>query len=375
MPIRARTEAWAILACKALPAPVLVDVLRAFEGPEGALAATREAIASRFPPAVVERLSAPVSTDTIASIREWLANPDHALVAWDDPQYPRSLLDLADPPPALYVVGRRELLQRPAVAVVGSRNATPQGIDNAFAFAGALSAAGVTVVSGLALGIDTAAHRGALDGIGSTVAVIGTGPDRVYPARNRALAHSIAEHGALVSEFAPGTPPRKENFPRRNRLLSGLSRGVLVVEATLSSGSLITARLAGDQGRDVFAIPGSIHSPFSKGPHKLIREGAKLVETAHDVLEDLGLVRAPAPVADGATPLRDGSDEPAPHAAVLRAMAHDPVDFDQLIARTAMTAQNLAAILTTLELEGRVATMPGGRWQRTGSRALSRTRA
>jgi DNA processing protein len=374
MPIDARIEAWAKLALKALPSPALVLVLRAFDGPAGALAASRTQLAGRLPPAAVERMLAAPPPDTLAATLDWLAQPRHELIAWDDPDYPRGLLDLADAPPALFFVGRRELLARTAVAIVGSRNATPQGIDNALAFAGALSAAGITVVSGLALGIDTAAHRGALDGTGSTIAVIGTGPDRVYPARNRELAHAIAERGAIVAEFPPGTPPRKENFPQRNRLLSGLARGVLVVEATLSSGSLITARLAGEQGRDVFAIPGSIHSPFSKGPHKLIREGAKLVETAQDVLEDLGLA-PPAPSRAGAegASLADAADF-GPQAAVLHAMGHDPVDLDQLIARTSMSAQNLAAALTTLELDGRVAAVSGGRWQRTGAPAPSRTR-
>ncbi|MEP6679380.1 MAG: DNA-processing protein DprA [Betaproteobacteria bacterium] len=369
MPLDARIDAWAILAQKALPAPALVDVLRAFDGPIEALAASRAQLAARLPPATVERILAPVHPDALEAARAWLADPRHALIAWDDPDYPRSLLDLADAPPALYFIGRRELLARPAIAMVGSRNATPQGIDNALAFAGALSAAGLTVVSGLALGIDAAAHRGALDGPGATIAVIGTGPDRVYPARNRDLAHAIAERGAIVSEFAPGTPPRRENFPRRNRLLSGLARGVLVVEATLSSGSLITARLAGEQGREVFAIPGSIHSPFSKGPHKLIREGAKLVETAQDVLEELGLAPSSQSVKNAA-PLAEAAQTPL-QAAVLHAMGHDPVDLDQLIARTAMTAQHVAATLTTLELDGRVAAVAGGRWQRRSPRALA----
>jgi DNA processing protein len=373
MPIDARIDAWATLALKPLPAPALVEALRAFGGPVEALAATRAEIAATLSPAHVERLLAPVPAESLAAARAWLADPRHELIAWDDPDYPPRLLELADAPAALYFIGLRELLARTSIAIVGSRHATPQGVDNAHAFASTLSAAGLTIVSGLALGIDAAAHRGALEGRGSTIAVVGTGLDRVYPARNRELAHTIAERGALVSEFPPGTPARRENFPQRNRLLSGLSRGVLVVEATLSSGSLITARLAGDQGRDVFAIPGSIHSPFSKGPHKLIRDGAKLVETAQDVLEDLGLA---APARPGAGAETDAAeDDAAPHAMVLRAMGHDPVDLDQLIARTSMTAQKLAAALTTLELDGRVAAMPGGRWQRAGARRASRTRA
>src|SRR5258705_409735 len=195
-----------------------------------------------------------------------------------------------------------------------------------------------------------AAHRGAVEAGGSTLAVVGTGLDRVYPARNRELAHVIALRGALVSEYPPGTPPLKENFPRRNRLLSGLARGVLVVEATLSSGSLITARLAGEQGREVFAIPGSIHSPFSKGPHKLIREGAKLVETAQDVLDELALG---VTVREAASPTALSEvEESSVQTRLLRAMAHDPVDVDTLIARTELLPEDVAAALTTLEMDG-----------------------
>jgi DNA processing protein len=215
-------------------------------------------------------------------------------------------------------------------------------------------------VSGLAQGIDAAAHRGALDTPASTIAVTGTGPDRVYPARHRDLAHAIAEHGALVTEFAPGTPPVKANFPRRNRLISGLARGVLVVEAAPGSGSLITARFAVEQGRDVFAIPGSIHSPLSKGPHRLIRDGAKLVETAQDVLAELGLVATS--VASGA-PSRELPADPA-QARVLDAMGRGPVDLDRLVTRTGLAADALAATLVLLELDGRVAALPGGGWER-----------
>jgi DNA processing protein len=213
-------------------------------------------------------------------------------------------------------------------------------------------------VSGLALGIDAAAHEGALGTPGATLAVVGTGPDRVYPARNRDLAARIAQGGGILSEFVPGTPPRKENFPRRNRLISGLSRGVLVVEATLSSGSLITARLAGEQGRDVFAIPGSIHSPFAKGCHKLIREGAKLVETAHDVLAELHLANVAAPTMHAAA-REDASTPP-----LLTAMGYDPVGIDALVARTGLAPESVIRDLVTLELAGDVASLPGGLWQR-----------
>jgi DNA processing protein len=365
MPLDDRVDAWAMLAQKALPQRVLAELLRAFGDPRALLKASRRELAAVVPPAAVERMLAPIPPDRLDVTRGWLADPSHELVAWDDAEFPRALLDLGDAPPILFIVGRRELLNRPSLAIVGSRNATPQGIDNARAFAAALSEAGVTIVSGLALGIDAAAHRGALGGGGSTVAVVGTGLDRVYPARHRDLAHEIAERGTLLSEFAPGTPPLKENFPRRNRLISGLSRGVLVIEATLSSGSLITARLAGDQGRDVFAVPGSIHSPFSKGPHKLIREGAKLVETAQDVMEEMKLAGIVAPSLSPPTDVEVGQS----HAALLDAMAHDPVDVDTLIARTRLPADTIAAVLTELELSGRIAALPGGRWQR-----VSRTR-
>jgi DNA processing protein len=284
------------------------------------------------------------------------------LVAWDDPDYPGSLLEIGDPPPVFYCLGRRELLAGSGFAIVGSRNATAQGRADAQAFAAALSATGFTIVSGLAIGIDAAAHRGGLAHAGSSIAVVGTGLDRVYPAANRELARELAVRGLVVSEFAPGTPPLKQNFPRRNRLVSGLSRGVLVVEATLSSGSLITARFAGEQGREVFALPGSIHSPFSKGGHKLIREGAKLVETAQDILDELGHpARAPAP---RALP-RGGAARDATADAIVEALGYDPADVDTLAARTGLPAAAVAAGLTALELDGRVAALAGGLWQRT----------
>ena len=355
-----RAWAWATLAQKHLDAAALTALLREVPDPAALLRAPR-ALRKLATDATIARLTAPVEPAADERLRAWLAGPAHEVVAWDDPDYPQSLLRLSDPPVALFFVGRRELLNRSALAIVGSRNATPTGKDNARAFAQALCEAGLTIVSGLALGIDGAAHEGALDGPGDTIAVIGTGPDRVYPARHRALAHAIAARGAIISEYAPGVPPRKENFPRRNRLISGLSLGVLVVEATLSSGSLITARVAGDQGREVFAIPGSIHSPFSRGCHKLIREGAKLVETAQDVLDELRW--------EGAGPtVRRSRSAPAVEgeaAAVLAALGHDPADADTLVARTNLAAASVAAALVTLEIAGRVAPLAGGRWQRT----------
>ncbi len=352
-------EAWATLSLKALPYEALARLLREFGSPESVLDATRAALCAVVPDAIAARVQAPVDPDGLATTRAWLRDPSHQVIAWDDPDYPRALLDLGYAPPALFFVGRRELLNRPALAIVGSRNATAQGAANANAFAHALSLAGLTVVSGLAVGVDAAAHEGALAANGDTIAVVGTGLDRVYPAANRELAHRIAERGGLLSEFPPGTPARERNFPRRNRLISGLARGVLVVEAALSSGSLITARYAGEQGREVFAIPGSIHSPLSKGCHKLIREGAKLVETAQDILEELGM--GGAVVATVGTAVATATPE---EARILAALGGDPVAVDRLVEHTGMSSDIVTATLTGLELDGRVAPIAGGLWQR-----------
>jgi DNA processing protein len=290
--------------------------------------------------------------------------PRHVLVL-GDPAYPAAWLETADPPLLLYAIGRIERLAAPSIAVVGSRNPTPQGAENARAFARALGDAGLTVVSGLALGIDGAAHEGALESTGSTVAIVGTGLDRVYPKRHLALARRIGREGLIVGEYPLGTPPLAPNFPRRNRLIAGLARGTLVVEAALQSGSLITARLAAEAGREVFAIPGSIHSPQSRGCHALIRQGAKLVETAAHVLEELRL-EAPAP----RTPAAVGeTDPPAGGAAskgdrVLAALGHDPVTLDALAARTGWPPAELSAHLLDLELAGEVARLPGQLFQR-----------
>ena len=286
----------------------------------------------------------------------WASQPGQHIVTLADADYPRALLEIADPPSVLYVRGNIELLHRRGLAVVGSRNATPQGVQTAENFSRALAAQGLTIISGLALGIDAAAHRGALAAGGKTIAVIGTGADRIYPARNRDLALAIAEHGAIVSEFPLGTPAIASNFPRRNRIISGLSRGVLVVEAAPESGSLITARLAAEQGREVFAIPGSIHSPVARGCHRLIKQGAKLVETAQDVLEEFGNYPEPA---DVPAVLSDECEN-----AVLSALGHDPCTLDDLVERTGLTADHLLTELLTLELAGSIATLPGNRYQR-----------
>ncbi|HEY2257318.1 MAG TPA: DNA-processing protein DprA [Variovorax sp.] len=283
-----------------------------------------------------------------------------------DPDYPASLLETADPPLMLYLLGAPEAdlaqLAR-SIAIVGSRNPTAQGVQNARAFARAFVEAGVAVVSGLALGIDGAAHEGALEAgaaqrlATATVAVVGTGLDRVYPVRHRDLAHRIAAQGLILSEYPLGTPPLAQNFPQRNRIIAGLTRGTLVVEAALRSGSLITARLAADQGREVFAIPGSIHSPQARGCHALISQGAKLVVSAEDVLEEL---RFDAAVAKSPAP-----SSAAPEHRLLRDLGFDPVSLDALCARTGFSAAALQVQLLELELAGEVARLPGGLFQRT----------
>lgn len=363
MDVDARVEAWASLQLIAqVPPRALFALLKTYPDPQQVLGAARSALRAHVPAAVADAITAGPDPNALASTLAWLRQPGNAMVAWDDTDYPRMLLGIHDPPPVLYVRGERALLNRPAIAVVGSRNATAQGRETARAFAHALSSAGLTIISGLALGIDAAAHRGGLDADGRSIAVIGTGCDRVYPATNRDLARRLAEHGAIVSEFALGTPPLRGNFPRRNRIISGLARGVLVVEATLASGSLITARFAAEQDRDVFAIPGSIHSPFSKGSHRLIKDGAKLVETADDVLEEWAM-RVPTSSARPAD--RPGSSaEDGDAARVLAALGHDPAGVDQLVERCRLPAERVAVALVELELAGSIASLPGGRYER-----------
>jgi DNA processing protein len=363
MEIDARVEAWASLQLTdGLGTRAVFDLLKAFGGADEIRAASRASLTRFVPAELADTIRRGPDAALLDRTIDWVAANGHWLIAWDDPAYPRMLLSLPDPPPVFLYVGERTLLNRPALAIVGSRNATPRGMEHAEAFAAALSDAGLAIVSGLALGIDAAAHRGGLAGAGRSIAVIGTGPDKVYPAANKALAKELARNGGLLSEFGLGTPPLRGNFPRRNRILSGLSRGVLVVEAALDSGSLITARLAAEQGRDVFAIPGSIDSPFSKGCHRLIRDGAKLVETAADVLEELGLA------ADAAKEIDPPTDGPAASDAahsVFAAMGHDPAAVDVLSGRTGLAADVVTAALVELELLGRVALLPGGIYQRS----------
>lgn len=299
---------------------------------------------------------------------QWLEHPDHHLLTLADEAYPKRLLDTPDPPLVLYVNGNPELLNQPSIAVVGSRSATAAGMDNAHAFSCFLAERGWHIVSGLAQGIDTAAHEGALQardtGANSTIAVMATGIDLVFPARNRALAHRIARDGALVSEFPLGQRALPFHFPKRNRLVAALGHGVLVVEAAQKSGSLITAKVAADLGREVFAIPGSIHSPLARGCHSLIKQGARLVETGQDILDELGQFRFPE---TGATSAGRTTPEPAPRTpdedAVLAAMDNQPVSLDKLEQRSKLNAGTLGAILLRLELDGRVERLEDGTFQ------------
>ncbi|MDD5383705.1 MAG: DNA-processing protein DprA [Gallionella sp.] len=347
-------------------------LLKEFGSPEAVFAASLGSLKSVVKAEIAAEIGKGIADDLLAPALAWLEDGNNRIVTLADSDYPQALLNIPDPPLLLYVKGRLDLLNRSALAIVGSRNATPQGINNAEAFAKSLSDAGLCIISGMAHGIDAAAHRGALrcqgSNCGSSIGVVGTGLDKVYPAANRDLAHTLASQGALISEFPLGTPPLAANFPRRNRLISGMSAGCLVVEASLQSGSLITARLALEQGRDVFAIPGSIHAPQSKGCHALLKQGAKLVETAQDILEELGgLIAAtavPARHPDIQGTSTQGTDAQDSNSVLLGHLGFDPVDLDTLGKRCGLTIAELSAMLLTLELEGRVSALPGGLYQR-----------
>jgi DNA processing protein len=376
-------RAWLSLACATGFSPSSARSLLAQIGlPQDIMNASEATLARHIGPAQARLLLTQdeASTERVNAALAWLSAADEgsarSLVTLADADYPKLLLEIADPPVLLYARGRRELLGSDCVAMVGSRNTTPQGEQNAEAFAKALVQAGITVVSGLALGIDAASHRGALAAThaqASTIAVIGTGIDRLYPARNKELAQAISERGLILSEYALGTPPLQGNFPRRNRLISGLSRGVLVVEAAVQSGSLITARLAAEQGREVLAIPGSIHSPMSRGCHALIKQGAKLVESAQDVIEELHLTpsttshillpRLPENELNtsASTNISVGVSQENP---LLEALGFDAMELDEISRRTGFSAAALSAQLLELELLGQVARLPGGRFQR-----------
>ncbi len=363
-------------------------LLAAFGLPDAVFRQPAAALAQVLSPAQAAALCTepPELAAQLETTWTWLQGGDSSqglrhIVALGDAGYPESLLTIEDPPLLLYLLGRLALADDPhaaaappawpahSIAIVGSRNPTPQGAANARQFARALSAAGLTVVSGLALGVDGAAHEGALDGAPgdsgrlATIAVVGTGLDRVYPKNHLELAHRIAQQGLIISEYPLGTPPLAANFPRRNRLIAGLSRGTLVIEAALKSGSLITARLAAEQGKDVFAIPGSIHSTQSRGCHALIRQGAKLVESAQDVLEEIETTVAIHSGASRGHPTKADALNDKENS-LLQALGYDPVGLDALIARTGLDAASLQARLLELELEGRLARLPGGLFQR-----------
>ena len=350
------------------------ELLEQFGNPSGIAAASREQLAAvRIPTPAIKVLQGQTTPAGIERDLEWAAaDPARHLIPLDDPRYPRALAGIGDPPPVLYVLGDPEVLNLPGFAVVGTRHPTPSGRETACDFGRHLGSAGLVIASGLALGVDGAAHEGALAGGGITFAVAGTGLDRIYPARHADLARRIAKEGALVSELPIGTRPSREAFPRRNRILAGMSIGTLVVEAAVRSGSLITARLALEQGREVFAIPGSIHNPVARGCHRLIRQGAKLVETGDDVLEEIAALlgdqwRA-APATAGEHDATDGN-APAPaqdpeYGRLLACVDWDPRGVDELAAASGLDASAVASMLLRLELEGAVRVAPGGLYQR-----------
>ncbi len=369
-------EAWLLLSqAPGIGSRYFLRLLDHFNRAEDALQAPRNRLSDLgIPKRAIEQLKQ-MQPEAIAPTLDWLRHPDHQMVTLADTDYPDLLREIDDPPPVLYLIGDIELLHQPQIAMVGSRNPTPTGLDNAREFARSLAAAGLCITSGLAIGIDGASHEGALSS-GNTVAVLGTGPDRIYPASHHELAHRIAEKGLLVSEFPPGIPARAENFPRRNRIISGLALGTLVVEAAPQSGSLITARLATEQGREVFAIPGSIHNPLARGCHALIRQGAKLVESAQDIVEELGALLGSLTSVVDSRPISTQTDtsrlNDPDYQSLLDALGYDSVSIDELITRSGLTAEVVSSMLLLLELEGHVSSAPGGRYSRTDTLA-SRT--
>lgn len=333
------------------------QLLKSFGSPGNVLNASLHELSQVVSKTIAQEIKKEVQQGLLVDSLEWLSQPNNHLVTLADAEYPQALLEIADPPPFLYAKGNLELLNRPSIAIVGSRNASVQGEKNAEAFAQGLAEQGLCIVSGMALGIDAAAHRGALKANAYTIAVVGTGLDIVYPAKHRDLAHKIVERGLIVSEFALGTPSKPQNFPKRNRIISGLSLGCLVVEANVQSGSQITARLSADQGREVFAIPGSIHSPMSKGCHQLIKQGAKLVDCLQDIIEELSLNQAPAGI-------HEHEAQSALSHPLLDLIGYDPISLESIVHLSGLSAGEVSSMLMMLELDGRVASLAGGQYQK-----------
>lgn len=348
-------------------AQTFCQLLKIFGNPTSIYAASTQQLKEVVSDSIATQISLGIDEAALHASIHWLSQANNHLITLADSTYPQALLQISDPPPFIYAKGNPALLNQPSIAIVGSRNASVQGENNAEAFAQGLCAYGLCIISGLALGIDGAAHRGALKANGATIAVVGTGLDIVYPAKHRDLAHQIAERGLIISEYPLGTASMPQNFPRRNRLISGLSLGCLVVEANLQSGSQITARLAAEQGREVFAIPGSIHSPMSKGCHQLIKQGAKLVDCLQDIVEDLhlnlnlGLSTAAENSSVNKQPAVTDSATLNP---LLELMGYDAISLESLVRLSHLTVSEVSSMLMLLELEGSIASLAGGQYQK-----------
>lgn len=361
--------AWMALSrAPALNVPILSAAFERLGGIAGFIESSDEARQNAGVPAAAREYLKSAAGSPNSVERAWIKSSHHHLVTFTDPRYPGSLHTLVRRPIVLYVAGDAEVLNDPQLSIVGSRNPTPAGRDTAFDFAESLAARGLAITSGLAEGIDSAAHRGALAAQGITLAVLGNGLDCIYPRSNQRLSEEISFRGALISEFPLGTPPRRENFPQRNRIIAALSLGTLVVEAARCSGSLITARLAGDQNRELFAVPGSIHNPLSRGCHELIRQGAKLTETVADILSELNFSaffegsRSVLGSLDSGADFEAGMDKE--HKILLDALGFDPANLDVLVVRTGFKPEAVSSMMLILELEGHVQAAPGGRYSR-----------
>ncbi len=361
-----RLRDWLILwRVPGVGAKTYLALLEVFKSPSAILSATTNDLKNaQLSDAVAQKIKS-VDSSIIDPDLAWLEQSDCHVMCWHDDDYPALLKEIPDPPPLLFVRGDRSLLSSMQLAIVGTRSPSPMALKTTHAFAKNLASFGLTITSGLALGVDQAAHYGALDASKKTIAVAATGLDRVYPASHKSLAKEIIKTGAIVSEFPIGTQPRPGYFPRRNRIISGLSLGVLVVEATIKSGTLVTAKHAMEQGREVFAMPGSIHNPLAKGCHHLIRQGAKLVETADDVLEELGSLSCVVAGDEGVKPEQvSGVTLEADYLMLLEKIAFDPISVDDLIMETKFTAEEVSSMLLVLELEGLVSSAPGGLFYR-----------